>query len=194
MKDITSRVSTFLTPGARRYTRTARALHWLTALLIFAIVPLGWIFAEFKKPPGGVEIYASLHKTIGLAILGLIVIRLIWRVMNPPPALPGRMGDWEKALAVTSHWLLYVIFLAMPVSGYVMASGDKYPISVIGLFDIPKLPVSHEVGDYAATTHILGQWAVYALVLLHVASTVWHLAVRRDAILDRMLPRQANAE
>ena len=194
MKDITARVAPYFTAGPRRYTTAARTFHWISALFIFAVVPIGWIFAEFKKPLGGPEIYASLHKTLGLVILALIVVRLGYRAMNPPPAQQGRMAAWERALAGASHWLLYLIFLVMPVSGYVMSSGSKHPISILGLFDFPKLPVTKDIAGTAAQIHILCQWAVYAVVLLHVAATIWHLVVRRDAILDRMLPRQVNAE
>ena len=194
MKDVSARGSVFLTPGSRRYTAAARAFHWVSALLVFAIVPLAWIFVEFKNPPGGAGPYASLHKTLGLVVLALIVGRLGWRLANPPPALPGRMPAWEKGSATVSHWLLYFIFLAMPVSGYLMSSGSKHPISILGLFDFPKLPVSAAVAASAQQAHLLGQWAVYALVLVHIAATAWHLGVRRDDLLDRMLPRQVNAE
>jgi cytochrome b561 len=194
MKDITSRAATFLTAGQRRYTATARAFHWITALLIFAIVPIGWVFAEFKKPPGGVAIWASLHKSLGLIVLVLVIVRIAWRAANPPPPLPIRMADWEKIASIISHWLLYAVILLMPISGYVMSSGGDHPISFLGLFDVPKLAVGHEVTNAAGAVHLLGQFAVYALVLLHIWATVWHLVVRRDGILDRMLPRQINAE
>ncbi len=194
MKDITARAVPVLTAGARRYDPAARAFHWLTALLVFAIVPLGWLFAEFKHPPGGPEAYASLHKTLGLVVLLLILARLAYRALNPPPPLPGRLAEWERVLAAASHWLLYLAFLAMPVSGYLLSSSGKRPIDVLGLFEIPKLPVGTASGEIAKQVHLIGQWAVYALVLTHVAATAWHLAVRRDAILDRMLPRQIHAE
>ena len=194
MKDITARATPLLTLGPRRYSGAARALHWTTTLLIFAVVPLGWIFAEFKHPLGGPELYASLHKTLGLLVLALITARLAYRALNPPPPMPGRLAEWERVLAFASHWLLYLTFLVMPISGYLLSSAGKHPISVLGLFDFPKLPVGADVGAIAEPVHLLGQWAVYALVILHVAATVWHLAVRRDAILDRMLPRQIHAE
>jgi cytochrome b561 len=194
MKDVTSRGPAYFTAGARRYSAAAQALHWISAALIFAVVPLGWIFAEFKKPLGGPAIYSSLHKTLGLIVLALILVRLVWRLTHRPPALPVRMADWEKATAIATHWLLYFIFIAMPVSGYVDSSGGTHPISVLGLFDVPKIPVSHAMGELAGEIHVLGQFAVYALVLLHIGATVWHLTVSRDAILDRMLPRQINSD
>ncbi|MGD0633874.1 MAG: cytochrome b [Beijerinckiaceae bacterium] len=194
MKDVTSRGAVYFTVGARRYSATARTLHWLTAALIFTVVPLGWIFAEFRKPVGGAALYASLHKTLGLIVLALILARLVWRLAHRPPALPVRMADWEKATAIASHWLLYFIFIAMPVSGYVASAGGTHPISVLGFFEVPKIPVSHAVGEAAEDIHVLGQFAVYLLVILHIGATAWHFAVSRDAILDRMLPRQINAD
>ncbi|MDR3463620.1 MAG: cytochrome b [Beijerinckiaceae bacterium] len=194
MKDVTLRGAVYFTAGARRYDATARTLHWLTAMVIFAVVPLGWIFAEFKKPLGGAALYASLHKTLGLIVLALIVARLVWRVIHQPPALPARQAEWEKVAAVASHWLLYFIFIAMPLSGYIDSSASTHPISVLGFFDVPKIPVSHAVGEAAEQVHVLGQFAVYLLVILHIGATAWHLLVRRDAILDRMLPRQTNAD
>ena len=114
--------------------------------------------------------------------------------MNPPPALPGRMAIWEKGLSHASHWLLYAILLIMPISGYIMSSAGKNPISIFGLFDFPKLPVPKEVGGIAKNAHLYVQWAVYALIALHIAATVYHLIVKRDGLLDRMLPRQSNAD
>ena len=149
----------------------------------------------FTAPiPGTPGDYASLHKTIGLVIFAIVAARIAYRVANPPPALPGRMPGWERAAAVASHWLLYAILIVMPVSGYIMSSAGDHPISILGLFDVPKLPVSKAVGGNAKAIHLYVQFAVYALIVLHVFATAWHLMVRRDAVLDRMLPRQANAD
>ena len=204
MKDVTRSSSMLYATGSRRYTAGARTFHWITALLMFAVIPLGWVFAEFKTNqtktafeapfPGSPADYASVHKTIGLAIFAIVVARILYRIFNPPPALPGKMADWEKLISHASHWLLYAVMIVMPVSGYIMSSAGKYPISILGLFDFPKLPIGKDAGKTANAIHVYAQWLVYALIGLHVFATAWHLAVRRDAILDRMLPRQANAE
>ena len=205
MKDITGLSSVLYGTGSRRYTPGAQWFHWITAALMFTLIPLGWIFGEFKtkgNPPTSFEApfpgtpfaYASVHKTLGLVLFTLVVARILYRIANPPPALPGRMGDAQKLLSHASHWLLYAILLVMPISGYILSSAGKHPISLLGLADFPKLPVSKAVGDTAESIHLYTQWAVYALILLHIAATAWHTFVRRDAILDRMLPRQANAE
>ena len=204
MKDVTGYSSVLYDPVVRagRYKAGAQAFHWITALLMFVVIPLGWIFAEFKTKdgvfsapvPGTPGDYAAAHKTLGLVIFALVAARILYRAVNPPPAMPGRMPGWEKALAVVSHWLLYAILIVMLVSGYIMSSGGDHPISILGLFDFPKLPVSKAVGGTAKSIHLSVQFAVYALVVLHVLATAWHLVVRRDAVLDRMLPRQANAD
>ena len=101
----------------------------------------------------------------------------------------------EAGLAHLTHWLIYLVLLVMPISGYIMSSGGSHPISIFGLFDFPKLPgISKQVEKTAAIIHLSAQWAVYALVILHVAGVCWHLFVRRDDLLGRMLPRQANVE
>ena len=209
MKDITASTLTLDGSvdgvGRRRYGLGARWFHWLTALLMFAVVPLGWIFGAFKTQPdhpdafvapfpGTPADYASVHKTVGLVIFALVAARIAYRLVNPPPALPGRVAAAERGLAHATHWLLYAVLIVMPVSGYVMSSAGKRPISILGLFDFPKLPVGPEVGARAMGVHNSIQFAVYALVLLHLAGTAWHLFVRRDGLLDRMLPRQVNAE
>ena len=208
MKNITASTMTFdgsLEGTGRRYTAGARWFHWLTALLMFTVIPLGWVFGAFKTKPGQPDTfvapfpgtpadYASVHKTVGLVILALVAARVAYRLFNPPPALPGRVGVAERGLAHATHWLLYAVLIAMPVSGYVMSSGGKYPISVLGLFDVPKLPVGPATEGIAKAVHNYTQFALYALIILHLAGTAWHLFVRRDAILDRMLPRQIHAE
>ena len=197
--------ATTVPPEARRYNVGARWFHWVTTLLIFAIVPLGWIFAEFKTMkdnknlfeapiPGSPADYASLHKTLGLLVLAIVAARIVYRLVNRPPPLPGRLPAVEKGLAHATHWLLYLVLLVMPISGYIMSSAGSYPIRIFWLFDFPKLPIPKEQGKIAASIHIYVQFVVYALVILHVAGVAVSLFLRRDNILGRMLPRQANAE
>ena len=205
MTSIASWMTDTYTAGAKRYGLGARWFHWITALLMFLVIPLGWIFAAFKtKPdqptvfvapfPGTPADYASMHKTIGLLIFAIVAGRIIYRIVHRPPPLPGRMAAAEKGLAHATHWLLYAILILMPVSGYIMSSGGNHPISILGLFDFPKLPISKSQGYVAAVIHVYTQFAVYALIALHLAGVAWHLFVRRDDILGRMLPRQANVE
>ena len=185
----------------RRYDSGARWLHWATAVLVFLVIALGWIFGGFKtKPdnpdayvapfPGTPSDYGSAHVTVGFAVLAVVVARIAYRATHPPPPLPGRHGRIEAVLAGATHGLLYAVLIVMPMSGYVMMSGDKPPIVIAGLFALPKLPVTSAQGYIAAVIHVYTQFAVYALILLHLAGTAWHLFVRRDDLLSRMLPPQ----
>lgn len=175
-----------------RYTAVAQALHWLTAILIFAILPIAWHMTMLPREAPTRETWFTIHKSIGLTVLALSVIRIIWRGLYPPPPLPSTMGRLEAGAAVLSHWLLYVILFAMPISGYLLSAAGGHPVSYFGLFEIPNIvPESKDVSHIAATIHIVGQWAVYALVVIHVAATAWHLIVPRDAVLERMLPEQS---
>ena len=192
-----------LNANDRRYRLGARWFHWVTALLVFTVIPAGWIFGAFKTKPGAPDTfvapfpgtpatYAAVHMTVGLSVLAIIVARIVYRVRHKPPPLPGSMAPLERGFAHTTHGLLYAVFIVMPVSGYIMSSGDKPPISFLGLATIPKLPVTPAQGEVAAIVHVYTQFAVYALIALHLAGTAWHLFVRRDDILGRMLPPQTN--
>ena len=205
MTDDTSWSMTGLPAEARRYNLGARWFHWVTTMLIFVIIPLGWIFAEFKTMkdnktvfeapiPGSPADYASLHKTLGLLVLAIVAARVVYRLVNRPPPLPGRIPAVEKGLAHATHWLLYLVLLVMPISGYIMSSAGDKPISIFWLFDFPKLPIPKAQGKIASNIHIYVQFVVYAVVALHLAGVAVSLFLRRDNILGRMLPRQANAE
>ena len=191
--------------ASRRYSLGARWFHWISALLIFLVVPLGWIYGGFKTKPGAPNTYvapfpgtpaayASMHMSVGLLIFAVVAARIGYRLANRPPALPRRVSGIEKGLVHATHWSLYAVFILMPVSGYIMMSGDKPPISFLGLFNVPKLPVTPEQGSVAAIIHVYAQFAVYALIVLHIAGVAWHLFVRRDNMLGRMLPRQVEVD
>jgi cytochrome b561 len=177
--------------AGRRYTPTAQALHWITAALIFVALPLAWVAVNMPRDAASRGLLLTLHKSVGLTVLTLVAVRLLWRARHPAPPLAGGLARWEKAAAFASHWLLYLIIIVMPVSGYLLSAGSGRPVSYFGLFSIPGLPKNEAIDHVATWVHVaVGQWAVYALVLLHVAATAWHVAVRRDGVLLRMLPAQ----
>jgi cytochrome b561 len=175
----------------RHYTPTAQVLHWITALLMFTILPVAWHIVTMNQDDPRRETWLTIHKSIGITILALTIIRIVWRWITPPPSLPGTMGQIEAAAAVLSHWLLYIVLITMPVSGYLQSAAGGHSVIYFGLFEIPSLvPQNKNMAEWATAIHNAGQWAVYTLIVLHVLATVWHLAVRRDGILDRILPVQ----
>ena len=177
-----------MTTPVRRYTATAQVLHWATTALVFAVLPLAWVAESLPKGPEQSTVFV-IHRSVGLTILALIVIRLAWRSRHHAPPEQDGAGPAMAFLGQATHWLLYLIFFAMPVSGYLM-SGNGKPVSYFGMLSIPGFPKNEALHGVADAIHVFGQWAVYALVLLHVAATAWHVAVRRDGLLSRMLPPQ----
>ncbi|HLH11553.1 MAG TPA: cytochrome b [Methylovirgula sp.] len=177
-----------------RHNQVQQTLHWLTALVIFTVLPLAWVMVHMGKEAHGRDLYFTAHKSFGLVALALIVARLVWRAIHRPPPMPVWLEKWETGLAHATHFLLYTIFIIMPVSGFILSSAGGHPVSFFGLFDFPQLPKNKELSEIADRIHIFGQYAVYAFLAAHILGVVWHVAYRRDGVLDRMLPKQVNAE
>lgn len=179
------------TTSSGRYTRTAQALHWVTAALMFAVLPIAWVMVNMPKSAQFCGLLFTLHKSVGLTIVVLVAIRIAWRAKHPVPPLDVGLARWEKLVANASHWMLYVVLVGMPISGYLLDSAGGYSISYFGLFSVPLLPRSPALFSAATWVHVaVGQWLVYTLIFLHVAASIWHISVRRDGVLDRMLPPQ----
>ncbi len=174
----------------QRYSASMQALHWVIALLMFSVLPLAWAMVEIPRGQPGRDTVYMLHKSIGITILVLAAIRLIIRASRPIPPEPAGTPRWMAVSAIASHWLLYVILFAMPISGYVLSAAGPNGVSYFGLFDLPQLPQSKILSGNALWVHLTLQWAVYALIAVHVLATAWHVVVRRDGLLARELPYQ----
>ncbi len=188
----TTTISTKARPAAgQRYTPTAQILHWVTAALVFTALPLAWVMVNMPRDASSRVLMFNLHKSVGVTILAIVAFRLAWRASHPAPPLAGNLARWEAGAAFVSHWMLYLILVGMPVSGYLLSADSSRSFRYFGLFDIPGFPKNAALAHAAAWVHVAtGQWLVYALVLLHIAATAWHVAVRRDGVLERMLPPQ----
>jgi cytochrome b561 len=174
-----------------RYTPTAQALHWITATLMFIVLPVAWVMTNMPEAASSRSLPFTLHKSIGLTIVMIVVLRLAWRAKYHAPSFSARLSRWEKGAAVVSHWMLYVVLIGMPISGYLLSATSGHPVSYFGLFSVPILSKSPAIARAATWVHVVvGQWVVYSLIVLHVAATVWHVFLRRDGVLDRMLPEQ----
>jgi cytochrome b561 len=178
----------------RTYSGFAQALHWLTALLIFATLPVAWVMSEMAKDNPERGFAFMIHKSLGVTIFAIVIARLLWRAVSPAPPLPGHLARWEARGAKITHALLYIVLLAMTVSGYITSAASNHAVSFFGLFTLPLLPENKDLAEAADEVHGATQWALYALVALHVLATSWHIAVRRDGALHRMLPKQVNAK
>lgn len=178
---------------SQRYDPIAVALHWVMALLIIFMLALGFLMGDF---PITIKFTAyNLHKSIGITIIALSLFRLVWRLLNPPPALPSTMSGREKFLAHAAHAMLYGLMIGLPLSGWLMVSAlPKYPIVFFGLGEAPFLPMpplndAKMVNAWLNEVHELLAYGGAALILLHLGAALQHHFVKRDAILLRMLPK-----
>jgi cytochrome b561 len=171
------------------YGPVARAVHWSVAVLAVIVVGIGWAMAGAPRGGDSRDLLLLLHRSVGLLILIVMVFRIVWRLVHPPPPFPAGFPKLEAAAAYADHALLYVFFLVMPLSGLLNAFFAGHSVSFFGLFAIPPLIPEHPLlAKVAIAIHLAGQFAVYALVAIHVAAALTHRFVRRNRILDRMLP------
>ncbi len=180
-------------PSGRRYTAPAQLLHWITPPVVLAQVAIAWVMLSLPNTAGQKGLLFDLHKSIGVTIWLLIALRLAWRFTHPAPPAGREMPAWQHWAGVANHWLMYLVLFAMPISGYVMSAMGPHGVHVWGL-PLPSLPKVEAIAKLAYLGHSTAQWALYALVLLHVAATVYHVAVRKDGTLQRMVPAQTHAD
>ena len=169
---------------ARRYTMVAIWLHWLVALGIIANIALAWIW-----PVAGddrVRALIDAHKSLGITVLGLAILRILWRIGHRPPALPAKFAPWEKRASHAVHWLLYFLIFAMPLTGWIMDSAWKdsatHPMFYFGLFEWPRIafvqatdPALREaLHSGFGEAHELLAKLVYLLVGLHILGALKH--------------------
>lgn len=176
------------------YSRVAIALHWIISIGIFTNIALGvWfesLFDSGDRALGGLVV--MLHKSIGILILFLSLIRLGWRVVHGFPPLPEHMAEWEKILARANHLAFYFLMIAVPLLGWslVSASPANRPTIFFGLFEVPQLPLpdSEALAGTLSTAHVLLAWTTLLLAVLHIAGALKHHFIDRDDVLARMLP------
>lgn len=191
---------------AQRYTGVAIVLHWAIAAAILYMIPLGfWMHEAVEHGVDGGYAAYQLHKSIGLTILALSLVRLAWRLANPPPPLPAHMPAWEKFVAKATHWAFYVLIIAMPLSGWLFTSAnwsldDDAPTNIstkwFGVFTVPPLfglsnasnDVRETTAEISGWTHLTLAWTMIVLAGLHVAAALKHQFVDKDETLAHMVP------
>jgi len=171
-----------------RWGSIAQFLHWLIFFLVITQFILASIAADL---PLGMRKLAVLarHKSVGITIFVLVVLRLAWRWSNPTPPLPSGLKPYERVLAAVTHAGLYVLLLAMPLTGWIMSSARNFPVSWFSLFQLPDLVKPNQAVYRAMVqTHLALAWTLVLTVGLHVLAALKHHFVLRDDVLRRMLP------
>jgi cytochrome b561 len=166
----------------------SKALHWIIVLLIVNQWVIG--MRADAMPLGLAKLQAlAWHKSFGITILMLAVLRLVWRWMNPVPDLAAETRPWERALARISHVLLYGLIFALPISGWLMSSAKNFPVSWFSLIQLPDLVAPSEaLFQQMRSLHHLLFAALVVVAALHIAGALKHHFIDRNDVLRRMLP------
>lgn len=177
----------------RRYSNAAVALHWITAALILVQIWLGYSFADLERSARKTELF-TWHKTIGVTILLVALIRLGYRLANPPPAFPDEMPRWEKVAATINHWAFYVLIIVLPLTGLVAVSGRSPggSTSLVGGVPLPTIPgISKDMGESVGAVHGTLVVITIALLVLHVGAALKQQFFDRPGrVAGRMPPFQ----
>jgi cytochrome b561 len=166
------------------FTLLSRVLHWLMAVLILAMLFIGVAMvsslADYHR-------LVSIHKPIGALILVLVAIRLINRLLHPPPPLPAGMPAILRFAAHASHWLLYALMVALPLVGWGMLSAGGYPINLVGSFHLPPiLPHSSALYALLRPAHTLLAYLLFATFLVHLGAALAHAFLFKDGVFESM--------
>jgi cytochrome b561 len=164
------------------------ALHWLTLLLVLGMATVGLLMVGMDNSPTKLQVYA-LHKSFGLTVLGLTVLRLLWRLAVGTPRPIRGTPMWQDAIARMTHGALYVLLLAVPISGWWFNSAAGFPLRWFGLVKLPKLTTfDPAVKLLARDMHETLFWLLAGLIFIHAAAALWHHYRIKDRTLVRMLP------
>lgn len=170
------------------YSTGFKWLHWVVACLVLGMLGFGFFLSDL---PGSFKPTAyMLHKSTGLTILALMLIRLVWVIILGKPKLPSDIPKWECFLASSVQYALYVFLICMALSGWLMATAsNKIPV-YFGWFRVPfpALSPNERLADWMYSTHGVIAWILLGLVGLHIAGALKHWLIQKDDVLDRMLP------
>jgi cytochrome b561 len=169
-----------------RYGTPAKVLHWLVVALLAVQFSLGWLMPDVHAGPPGRAM--TVHISLGLTILALILLRLVWRITHPV-APESSLPPWQRVSSEAVHWLLYVLVLAATMTGWLFTSFRGWSVSYFNLIPLPMLagknPVAiHQIDGW----HQIAEWALLIAIGVHVAAAFAHIFIYRDGVMQRMLP------
>lgn len=165
------------------YTLTARVLHWITAILVLFQISAGLLIANFDLGP----IY-NLHKSVGVLILPLMIVRLAWRLTHPVPPPPAYVPKIQRAAATAVHWTLYVLLIVQSLLGWIATSAYPAPIPFFGLIEMPRIWwEDRTLSDRLFGAHFWIGIALATLIVGHIGAALYHHFLRKDEVLLRMI-------
>lgn len=174
-------------PKPARHGFVARFFHWSVALLVLLMIPAGFVMVQEGLPRPVQNALFLSHKNAGILVFALVVLRLVWRKIQPPPPLPDTVPRWQAWIATFNHGLLYLLLILMPIAGYVRVKAGGFPIETLDAWGVPSLmPESEAIAEIAKSAHYYGGLAISALIGLHVLAAIYHRFIGRDGVAARM--------
>jgi cytochrome b561 len=169
------------------YSLTARVLHWVTAVIVIGMIPVGIYMANASPGPMQDFLY-DLHRSFGVVLLPIVLARLAYRFTHPPPPLPTDIPAVQRGAAHVVHYALYALLIVQPIVGWIATSAYRAPILVFWTFTLPPIwPEDRAFSERMFVVHKALGIAIAVLALMHIAAALYHHFVRRDATLMRML-------
>jgi len=176
----------------RAWGAVAKAFHWTVAALMLGQLVLGTIAEEARVSPLKLDLFVW-HKSIGVSILLLVILRVAWRLRNPPPAAPDGIAAWETLLAKVSHGLLYLLMIVVPLTGWWISDTSRIPFRLYWMLPVPDLMApNRDLSEFAADVHGVLTTLLLAIVIVHILAACRHHFLLRNDILSRMLPTRQN--
>lgn len=173
----------------KKYKGTSRLIHWVMAILVLAMIPIGFLMVQQGLSRGLQNTLFITHKNLGVLLLILIIVRLFNRWRNPPNLEPVKMAPIQEFAAHATHFGLYALLLIMPLAGYIRVRAGGFPIEALDAMGIPALvPRSEALADVAKMIHFYGSYAIAGLLLAHIGAACFHALVLKDGVMSRMWP------
>ncbi len=171
------------------YDPVQRAFHWVMAAIILAVICVGIYAADLPKGDPSRGYWFGLHKSLGVTVFALAVLRLGWRVAIGAPPYGVPLDRLTHLAASAAHAALYVLMIGLPIGGYVMSTAGDHPVSWFGLFTLPRLvPVDKPLAKLADAAHVNGAWIMIGVLVVHILAAIWHYRIKRDEVMARMAP------
>jgi cytochrome b561 len=169
------------------YDMTARVLHWITAVLVLTMLPLGVVIANRWGGEWKDWLY-NLHRSIGTVVMLVILVRLGYRLTHQPLPLGDEIPLSQRRASRVVHWALYTLLVAQPFVGWAGSSAFPAPVIVFGLFNLPMIaPADRALSDQLLFVHRQIGLTIACLVTVHIAAAIYHHFVRKDGVLMRMI-------
>ena len=173
------------TPARWHYAAPAIVLHWTLAILIATMVAVGWYMMYIEDEPGS-ERFFNLHKSVGIVVFALVLLRIVWRLTHKPAPLPPSVARWEVAASLWSQRVLYACMFLLPIIGFIGASYSKEGIRFFGQ-QLPRMvAANHDMAERFFSIHIVLAWTMVAIIVLHAAGGLKHLLLDKDGVFQRM--------